>query len=217
MNENMRQLVDELNEALKKNGDLPTPYWGMLDEAGFSRVLGHIGSGGFALLTAFRHEYDLKTNRLRNQALLSSLSSLRMGPILVTGHWEEAPSGADWKAAKAAGRTTDVVEESFFVPCPRDMPQEDFEKVVHGMGNRFEQDAVLFGRDGKGYLIDKGGTRTDIGSLGVGKISQGYTAMRKSPGRRFTFEGTARPAGALSAQLFKSIGLCYMGPIDIMG
>lgn len=216
---NKRELTTlyALNEALRQRGEFPTPYWGQLDEAGFSRVLGHIGQGGFALLTSFRHEYDIKTNRLRNQALLASLSTLRMGPILVTGHWEEAPKDMDWKAAKAAGKTIDVVEESFFVPCPKDMAQKDFEQVIHGMGNKFEQDAVLFGRDGRGYLIDKGGTRTDIGSLGVGKISQGYTTMRNMPGRKFTFEGTARPHGAMSAQLFKVLGLCYVGDDGILG
>jgi hypothetical protein len=206
-----------LNEALRGRGDFPTPYWGQLDEAGFSRVLGHIGQGGFALITAFRHDYSMKVNRQRNQALLSGLSAMKMGPVLVTGHWEEAPTGMDWLAAKAAGKTVDVVEESFFVPCPKDMDQKDFERILHGMGNKFEQDSVLFGREGKGYVIDLGGTKRDIGSLSVGTIAKGYTTMRNMPGRKFTFEGTSRPHGTTSARLFELLGLRYVGEDGLLG
>ena len=215
MEDNLKILISKVEE--QRGREPEKPAWGSLDEAGFSRVLGHIGQRGFAIITAFRGEFDLATNRKRNNSLLGTLNSMKMGPILMTGHWDEAPAGMDWDAARKQNLTKDVVEESYFVPCPATMTQEHFEAAMHALGNSFNQDGVLVGSDGNAFILLKDGSKVKAGGLNVGGIAQAYTTMRKRPGRRFTFEGTARPAGAISAQVFKAIGLRYVGDTGIMG
>jgi hypothetical protein len=199
------------------------PAFGTLDEAGFSRALAHMSKGGFAVVTAFRKrpgmtpEKELETNRSQNRQLLGTLNSKKLGPVLTTGHWDEAPEGMNWKDAKSKGLTTHRVEDSFLVPKPDSMSVEEFEAIMHAAGNAYDQDAVLVGEKDKAWLIFKDGGKDQLGSTSVGKIGQGYSNMRGQPNRKWTFEGTATPSGAMSSMAFHTLGLKWMGEQGLCG
>lgn len=184
---------------------------GNLDEAGLSRVVSHSKKRPFAVITAFRDRFNLKTNRSRNRNLLSVLQRDKMAPILLNGHWAEAPEGVAYADAKPED-LVDVREESFFVPMPDEMEFPAFEKAMTTAMNGFQQDAVVLGTPGDGaWLKFRGGSVEKLGNLTVGKIAQAYSEMRNNSKTTFVFEGTSRPSGMASSMGFRSLGLSWYG------
>jgi len=205
--------MKDLIESLIADGDFLGRI-GNLNEAGLSRVVSHASKKAFAIVTAFRDGNSLKANRSRNKALLGTLKSLKAGAIQLVGHWAEAPYGMSYADAVKQGRTSDVQEESFFVPIPASMDFKEFEAAMTGLMKRFDQDAILLGHPDTGAWVKfKNGGTEKIGSLTVGKTAQAYSSMRKSGGKSvpFIFEGSSRPSGQAGHMAFTTLGLDWIG------
>ena len=168
---------------------------GILFEAGMSRLIRHAGRSPFAVLTAFRGDFSLADNRLRNRELEGEFRKIGVGGIKIIGHWREAPEGM-WFGRNVdemdPAQLVDVVEESYFVPLPSHLGLNEFNKWVMEMVNRFSQDAAIFSDGATVFLIDKVGELTVVGKgVSVGKIQQAYSSLR---GKTFVFEGTMSPS-----------------------
>lgn len=184
---------------------------GTLDEASLSRLWRHT-EDPFAIITAFRDKYSLKQNRDRNRQLLSTLNSMGMGPILLTGHWAEAPPGMDYQTAKQQGATTDVEEDAFFVPKPHDMDPEEFRLQMTLAMKMYDQDAIVFSDDEATYLLfnDSSRSKFDNKRPTFNKVNQAYSNLRKKPSVPFVFEGTRQPGNIMGRMAFDKIGLAWV-------
>jgi hypothetical protein len=169
---------------------------GILNEAGLSRVLSH-AKNPFAVLTSFRDKYTLKQNRDRNKKLEGDLRSIRAGGIKLIGHWEEAPDGMDWKEAKKLGKVEDIVEESYFIPKPKDVSVEEFRENILKLVKKYDQDAAVFGDGKMVYLLFPDNSDMKLGpKLTADKMGQAWSKVRRGSGRKvpFVFEGTINPS-----------------------
>ena len=133
-----------------------------------------------AVLTAFRGEYNREDNLRRNAALAADLRNAGFGLTFVEGHWVEN-QGTDLE------RT--VVEDSILVSGPK-IQVTEFARVIHQLGNAYDQEAVLV-KDAKGTrLIFNDGTEEKLGELRPGKLGQIYTKLRTNKqASTFVFEG----------------------------
>jgi hypothetical protein len=209
-------------------------------EADLSRLIHHANTKSFGIVTAFRRGEDnehpvdvLRRNRKNNKELLQHLSSHKMGPIMLKGHWPEAPKGMDYKDAEAKGMLKKASEESFFVPKPDHMSHSEFHGHMVNAMHKYNQDSVIVGDD-KGNVAchNRDGSSTPYGKgMPLNKMANAYSAMRKSSGKgrfgqdkkpkgtpqsepnKFVFEGCARPTGMLSAQAFIKSGLNWFGSV----
>jgi hypothetical protein len=195
----------------------PLDQFGTVSEAGLSRVWAKTKEP-FAIITSFRDDPSrgstpaarLKANRQMNKKLLSFLNSNRMGAYKLIGHWEEAPEGMSYAQAKARGMTQDVTEESFMVPKPKDMPEEEFRAAMVSLMRAYKQDAIVYGDGTSVMLIFQDGSTSGIGSKpSFNRVAQAYSQLRNRPGVPFVFEGVAAPINVTSRQAFDAIGLYW--------
>ena len=133
-----------------------------------------------AVLTAFRGEFNREDNLKRNAALAADLRNAGFGITYVEGHWIEN-QGSDLER--------NVVEDSILVSGPR-VQVTEFAKIIHRLGNTYDQEAVLV-KDSKGTrLIFNDGSEEKLGDLRPGKLGQIYTKLRTNKqASTFVFEG----------------------------
>jgi hypothetical protein len=219
----MKTLKDIIREGA---ADGPEEF-GVVEEGGLGRVWQESG-GDFAVLTAFRMKYDLKENRARNLNLLKALNWLGLGPHLLTGHWVEVKDthevGAGDKEpvvrdkatgavvpyadAQKQGIATPTIEESFFVPRPKDWDKVVFEKHILEVIREYEQDSAVLAIDGVISLLYQNGSKHVIGSgTGWGKVAQAYSQLRRRPDVPFVFEGTKEPGSNSAKAVFHVLGI----------
>lgn len=192
---------------------------GILFEGGLSRVLAHVQSTPFTVITAFRSDYSLADNRHRNRVLENRFREIGAGGIKLVGHWLEAPEGM-WFGKDLSEinpkQLINVVEESYLVPMPSGMSVQVFKNWVVSVLAEFSQDAAVFSDERGVALIDRSGDLTSIGSgITVDKITQAYSTMAStisaanhdstvsSPRINFVFEGSIRPSGIAHRMLMK--------------
>jgi hypothetical protein len=182
---------------------------GTVSEAGLSRLLQHVKERSFAILSGFRGENDLQVNRQTNRRILSLLSSSRLGPIPLIGHWIETDE---------KGKRHEVREESFFIPKPEDVPIETFQSIVRKALRMSSppQEEGLIGHDGQVGSITPEGKITWWGSkLSINAISSIYSRLqRKNRKVTFAFEGVICPSSWVEAARLRSSGLHYLREID---
>jgi hypothetical protein len=195
----------------------PLEQFGTVSEAGLSRLWAKTREP-FAIITAFRDDPSrgacpaarLRANRQMNKKLLSFLNSNRMGAYKLIGHWEEAPEGLSYAQAKARGLTQDVTEESFMVPKPKDMPENEFRGAMVALMRAYKQDAIVYGDGTSVMLIFQDGSTSGLGSKpSFNRVAQAYSQLRSRPGVPFVFEGVAAPINVTSRQAFDSLGLLW--------
>ena len=123
-----------------------------------------------ALLTAFRGEYNYDENVRRNNALAGELRNAGFGITFVEGHWVEN-QGTD--------NEQNVIEDSILVSGPK-VQVTDFAKIIHTLGNKYDQEAVLV-KDAAGVrLVFKDGATQSLGAIQPGKLGQLYTKLRSN-------------------------------------
>ena len=159
-----------------------------LDEAAnrsMARLYNHINNDekGVIILTAFRHENDLKTNRQLNVSLSSDIRSLGWGYTPVIGGFVEKGEG---------GKDVHVQEESLFVTVGLSDPKQIMSKVLDLL-KKYQQQAALVKLPGESvaFLLWDNGTTTPAGQWHADpkQMAQYYTQMRNGPaGRQFKFE-----------------------------
>jgi hypothetical protein len=187
---------------------------GILNEAGLSRIKQH-SDKPFAVITAFRNNYSLKENRKRNKQLESTLKANKAGGIKLIGHWQEGPDGMDWREAKKLGRVEDIVEESYFVPKPKDMEFEQFFTIMAKLTKKFDQDVTIIS-DGDDimFLYQNGDTEKKYKSTQFMKIDQAYSQLRNRPGVPFIFEGTMAPSSNMHRMALKERGVIWLSQLE---
>lgn len=199
--------------------------------SGFSRVLQRLAeappvkeeSGNyvvskmkpFAVLTAFKGDFTHKQNVQRNVQLEHDIqmkaaeTNTKLGFYKLLGHFFEiTKEGRDenlsYDDAKKQNKTMKVLEESLLVVKPDDMEFSVFENALHELGNKYNQDSVLFCDGEKIYFLEKSGNRIPLGAntMNVGRYEQFYSTMRKKNRVPFVFAAVQQPVsvfGALNA------------------
>lgn len=177
-----------------------------LNESSLSRVWKH-AQNGFAILTAFRGEFEEKENLKRNQKLQKEIRNRGYGYFKLDGHWVE-------NMDDDSKENYDAAEESFFIPIG-DKTTEEFEKDIMDFIHYFKdmpQDAAVIKtpeQDGV-HILMKNGETFLAGSKGKFKadsIAQAYSKMKHGSGNRtFVFEKVQTPINNMGKYAFSNSG-----------
>jgi len=165
------------------------PNNNLLTEAGLSRVLDKIKTKDFAIITAFRGEFDKKTNIKRNRKLRGTFNTKKMGVYQLIGHWQECQNDTIEYRDCPKEQLVDVVERSYLVVKPNEMGQDEFITLITKLTNEYKQDGSIMSLNGVVNIVDKNGSLTKIGSkVTLNKISQAYSQYIKKQNIPFVFE-----------------------------
>lgn len=197
-----------------------------LDEGGLSRILRQAQSSSFAVLTAFREEYDLKTNRARNKKLVAALNSAKLGAHRVIGYWDETLAPGAVRQGAAEPGDDPLVEESLFVPKPPSMTDDQFIDFLFRAGRKHKQTAIIFGRGAKWHDLpgERGGkpgeifllypedrSREKIGTgVSLNKVARAYSRARNKSDIPFVFESALRPTNIAGRVGWERNGLLWL-------
>jgi len=166
----------------------------LIIEASLGRVLQHQQNlkVPFALLTAFRGEYDYKTNKKRNKELERLIRQNKYGFFKLEGVWVENKGQED---------ELEVREESIFV-IGGEGDNGKLKGLCKKWMKKYNQDAVLFRpedtKDGKAVLLFKDGKEQNIGKLSVNKTGEAYSKLRGRKGT-FVFESVTQAKNWVNA------------------
>ena len=159
----------------------------ILTEASLGRVLQHVQgkakSKRWGVVTAYRYGNTPIENKALNKDLETTLRARGYGFFKVEGHWQECQNKRVNYFDCPKDQLKDATEISFFVP------QINI-KELHEIGNRYGQDAVLYGGEetkGNGVLIYKNGRVENVGKMHPDNMQQAYTKMRNT-GQVFAFQ-----------------------------
>lgn len=105
-----------------------------LDESNWSRITQHM-SNGCMMISACRAENSDEENIKRTDDLMRDIRNSGLGFIRILGGYIENKGMSDEKYVNG--------EESFFVPKPRGMSDEDFFDIAIDLCKKYNQDSVL--------------------------------------------------------------------------
>jgi len=182
-------------------------------EMSLSRIIRLTKDGYFAILSASRNIYTSQQNYTRNLKLSQQLNSIGAGPHRLIGHWQECPEGISYDDCPE-DQKKDVVEHSFFVPCPKSMTNTQFQTMLLRLLEEYDQDAMIYGTADQVFIVQRNGTSTPIGKLNLG-IGQSYSQYVRKLNTPFVFEGLEWPINNLSRMAWKSEG-CIIPPISLL-
>lgn len=150
----------------------------MISEASLSRVWQHNQDPNktFAILTAFRGEYEYQENVQRNKALAADVRAMGYGFFYLDGHWIENPDTANQRLVK---------EDSLFVVTTN---TQGFAKNILKLLKRYDQEAAVVKHNLEAKLIFNDGTTNSLGKLHPGKMGTVYSKLRGKPDQTFIFE-----------------------------
>lgn len=160
-----------------------------------SRIWQHTKESNIGLITAYRGEFDVKTNDSRNQKLAAEIRSNGFGYVQVTGFYIENLGQEDEKR---------VQEKSFFVTSYAN-DGDKLKKFLKKMGAKFNQDSVFYkaADSDQGVLIGTTSGRWPginvefaVGKFVPQKVGAYYTKMKGD--RKFTFESIEYPEGLMT-------------------
>lgn len=164
----------KLNDARKvANATLRTA----LDEASLSRIYRHFSGGGFAIISANRHEYDDAGNAARYTALKAAVRAAGYGFVPLVGVWAEVGQPPQ-------------EEPSLFIPVGRGSPEE-LRDLVRRLGAKYDQEAVVFSwPGGKVELIEPAAGKVimTFKTFRPAALGIAYSRLRRGRGT-FMFEG----------------------------
>lgn len=149
------------------------------------------------IMTAFRHEYPLKENRIRNQNLMSDIRRLGYGFSPVTGGWIEQSAGGQ--------ATHPVEEESLVISAPlleavatdtepdvMTQQAQQFQGHLLRLVKVYQQDAALLKLSGseKVIVLGKDGSTFSPGNWLLNQTASFYTYLHGGGqrGTKFAFE-----------------------------
>lgn len=181
----------------------------LVTEAGLSRIIMKIKNNDFAVITAYRDEYDKQENIKRNRSLRSEFNKRKMGVYPLIGHWKECQiPDVDYKDCPS-NQLKDVIERSFLVIKPDDMSIDEFKNLIKSLTKKYNQDGSVISINGKINIIEKSGNMFKIGDkLTLNKISQAYSQYVKKTNIPFVFE-CELPNGIVGRHIYKEHGLSY--------
>jgi hypothetical protein len=130
----------------------------------------------FAILTAFRGEYDLEENIRRNLALAADVRAKGYGYHWLDGYFIENKGTPEEKK---------VEEDSLFVSAPKGK-SENLKKDVMALLAEYKQEMAVFKPEksnGEVFLLSRSGEMISIGkSLLPNQIAENYSELRNGKG-----------------------------------
>lgn len=189
-------------------------------EGALSRLLSKSGHP-FAIMTAYRGNLSKEQNIARNRDLRSSLNANRMGVHQLIGHYQEQINQSIPFEQSDRRNLRDVVERSYFVSKPGDMPFDDFRSIILKLASDFDQDSVVLGDGQQVKLVFVNGEVIDLGNrVSVNKIGQAYSQHIRKMNVPFVFEGIESPVSNAGRLGFARLGLlapdAHEPTIDLM-
>ena len=182
-------------------------------EGSFNRLMSLMADKDFAIISAYRHEFSKKENILRNRKLRAILNSKNMGVHQLVGHWLEAPNGVDYHDANPE-ELTDVIERSYFIARPNNVPYEEFKKTIANcltIDGKTQDCGIIHVHGGWYYCLYPDGSVDKIGEkLSINKIAQAYSQYVKRLDIPFTFEGVERPSSNSGMRVFENNRIEYV-------
>lgn len=151
------------------------------------RALAHDPRTNLAIMTAFRGEYDLRTNLLRNRALAYDLRSAGLGFVPVVGGFRERAHDV---SGQETGEVAPVEEESYFV-VDLTGAADAFQSAILRLVRKYQQEGAVLKLAGKSAadLLTVEGDKERLGEWSLNRAADYYTRLRKGPpGRSFVFE-----------------------------
>ena len=130
----------------------------------------------FAILTAFRGEFDYAENVGRNKALAADVRALGYGFFYLDGKWIENEGTEDEREVK---------EDSLFVATKN---KQGFAKNILKLVRQYDQEAAVIKDDTSSKLLFQDGSTDSLGELQPGKIGTIYSKLRGKPDQTFIFE-----------------------------
>lgn len=159
-----------------------------LSESSLSRVWRHYQDPDtqIGILTAFRGEYDHETNLRRNRALAADIREQGLGFFFLDGFWIENQGTPEERKVK---------EDSLFVIGKS---KQGFAELIHRLGNKYEQEAVVAKDENGTRLIFKDGSDMPLGELRPGRMGDIYSKLRGGSSGTFVFESERDDLGWIS-------------------
>jgi hypothetical protein len=179
-----------------------------VSEAALSRLLARANEP-FAILTAYRSNYSKDQNILRSRELRTELNKYKMGVHQLIGHWRECQDPKIPYEQCPEHLLNDVVERSYFVQKPPDMPLEQFEELTVFFGSYFEQDSVILYDGSTVWNIDcLSGKRNNIGTdISPEQLGKAYSQHIRKSSIPFVFEGLEVPTSNIGRMGWQARGL----------
>jgi GNAT superfamily N-acetyltransferase len=169
--------------------------------AGINRLMQHMKTNDFAIMSANRSELDSAGNKQANDKLSQELQSKNAGFVNLIGHWEEIQVGQEREPVN-------VREQSFFIPKPHALETEEFKEWIINLGKQFNQEAVLIGTPEEGAsLYYMNGRVEKKGTPNLQNINKAYSQLRRKPDATFVFESRM----SLSVDDYKKISPTKIG------
>jgi hypothetical protein len=134
----------------------------------------------FGIVTSWRAANSPADNKKDFHSLKGLLKSWGLGWINLEGHWQECQDPNMPYNECPPELLKNTVEPSLFVPS---LSKEQALRIAL----TFEQDAVIWGKDHKAFLIFKDKSEQPIGKFSPNKISQAYSKI-KGTNSTFIFE-----------------------------
>ena len=160
----------------------------IITESSLTRVWQHAQSDRpFAILTAFRGEFDSETNIRRNKALAGDLKNAGFGYFYLDGYWVENKGKPEEKH---------VSEDSIFAIGA--VGQDDkFEQTVIALGNEYNQEGLLIKSHGEVKALNLGtGDFEVVNNFSAGSAGEVYSKLRNNKkSNTFVFESERDGAG----------------------
>lgn len=180
-------------------------------EASLTRMLS-LSSMPWVIITAYRKlnadgsKISKEENINRNLELRSKLNSMKMGVHQLIGHWRECKDSSIPYQDCPESDKVDAVERSYFVPMPKEMDVDKFKKILLSLGEKYEQDAIIFS-DGKDInLMYPSGGKDLIGQkIGLNQIGNAYSQHILKQNVPFVFEGFMQYHGNMARAYTKDL------------
>lgn len=182
-----RKFRYEIESVARKIGNM----LGMtVKESNWGRITQHIDDGCM-MISACRGDKSEAENTKRTDNLAKDLREYKLGYIRILGGYIENKDTPD---------EVEVTEESFFVPKPKDMYDEEFFDIAIKLCKRYDQDSVLISLPDYtkfGYYDKKGNFDFSPGEKFIAndkQIGQYFSALVKGARRnkKFAFDDSVQ-------------------------
>lgn len=117
----------------------------IVDRSQIDDVLKYIKSGCFGIISAFQTHSSIPDNEKRSVLLKTRLTQAKYQPIRIIGQWSAESN-----------------EVSYVVQKPESMTCREFEASLMKLAQDFNQDAIVFSRNGDVIIINTDGSIKDI-------------------------------------------------------
>lgn len=182
-------------------------------ESSLSRLIQHF-KNDFAIITAYRSEFNKIQNVIRNRELRTILNDMNLGVHGLIGFWQECievdefGNIVDYDKCKKENLKL-VVERSYFVPRNDSIEPSEFKKIMIDLANKFGQDGFILKLENEFGVINPKNKQLiyKFSKFTLDELQQAYSKHVKKQNVSFTFEGIEKPEGsALVKRAFYEMG-----------